>query len=153
MNLKTGLLIVVLVGLLGYAFGRYLQPAKVVTKTETKVQVVEVEVERVKTEVRTIVKETTKPDGTRVVETTKENISDSKKKTSKESDKQTNTSKIVENFKPQWRVQVAATIGSGGLDGDNIRVGIERRIIGPVFLGAWSETRFGSYGASVSMEF
>ena len=151
MKTRTLLIIGLVLAGLGYGMGRYLQPAKVITKVETKTEVVEVEVEKVKTEVRTIVKEIVKPDGTKVKETITENINESKKKNVSEAKQETKTEKIVINNKPQWRAQVAVELDQ--FNPSNYRVGVERRIFGPVFAGAWTETNFNSYGLSVSMEF
>lgn len=150
-KLRTTVIAVLVVGLVGYAFGRYLQPAKVVTKVETKVKVVEVEVEKTKTEVRTIVKEVVKPDGTKVKETITENIEESKKKTKNQSEAERSELKVVENVKPQWKAQVQ--VGLETIQVPSYRVGIERRVFGPIFAGAYSRTDFKDYGISISMEF
>lgn len=150
-KLRSTIIIVFVVGLLGYAFGRYLQPAKVVTETVVEKEIVEVEVEKIKKEVRTIVKEIVKPDGTTETTTTTEEIAESKKKTKKEEASKEQELKIVENLKPQWKAQVL--VGLEDINVPSYRVGIERRIFGPIFAGAYSKTDFGEYGLSVSMEF
>ena len=151
MNLKTITILVVVVAALAYATGRYLQPARVVTEVEVKTEIVEVEVEKTKTEVRTIVKEIVRPDGTKEVTTTTENIAETKKKQKKEASKEKKEVKIVENLKPQWKAQVL--IGLENIQVPAYRVGLERRIIGPVFGGVYSRTDFQEYGVSLSMEF
>lgn len=152
MKTRTIVILALVLAGVAYAVGRYLQPAKVITKTEVKTEVVEVEVEKTKTEYRTIVKEIIKPDGTKVKETITENIEESKKKNTTEAKQESKTEKIVENLKPQWKVQVMADFTQID-EPANYRVGIERRIIGPIHAGAWSETNFNSFGLSVSMEF
>jgi hypothetical protein len=151
MSYKTITILVVVVAALAYATGRYIQPAKVITEVEVKTEIVEVEVEKTKTEVRTIVKEVIKPDGTKETTTTTENIAETKKKNKKEAQSERKELKIVEGLKPQWKAQVL--IGLENIEIPSYRVGVERRIVGPIFAGAYSNTNFQEYGLSVSMEF
>lgn len=136
-----------------YGFGRYLQPAKIETKIKIKTETIEVEVEKIRTEVRTIIKETKKPDGTLITETTTENINENENKNVSKNEQETIKHKIVENFKPQWKVQGQVSLNNGINGESTFRVGVERRVIGPVFAGAWADTNLASYGLSVSMEF
>ena len=147
MNTKAKIIILVVVCLIGYAFGRYLQPTKVITKTET--QIVKVEVEKERIEYRTIVRYITKKDGTTVKEEITEEIKDKESVITKKKEKK--ELKIVENAKPQWKAQVAAELVSS--QATTYRVGVEKRVLGPFFAGAWAETNFHSYGVSLSMEF
>lgn len=147
MTLKNKLLAVVLIAGAGYGIGRYLQPAEVKVKTETKVVTVEVEKER--TKYRTVVKYIKRPDGTEERIEEKEEVTEKESNTTVQKDKKKD--KQVVAAKPQWRAQVGAELVS--FQPTNYRIGIERRVLGPVFVGAWSETNFHSYGISVSMEF
>lgn len=142
MKLGHKIVMVLIVGILGYAAGRYAQPAEVVTKIEEKI----VEVERVKIEYRTITRTITNPDGTTIKEEIKEEIRQNEEISSTERKEETKTIYL----KPQWKAQVAAELSN--FQPTNYRVGLERRILGPVFLGAWAETTFDSYGVSISLE-
>lgn len=135
----------------GYGIGRYIQPAEVKIKTETKIKTVEIEVEKNKKEVRTIVREIVKPDGTTKKETITENISENKKSNTSKDKKISKEKKVTKNLKPQWKVQVQADLSNSSFD--SYRVGVERRVFGPIHAGAWSDVNFGAYGVSVSMEF
>ena len=152
MNLKTKVIILVVTLGMGYGFGRYLQPAEVITKTEVKEKVVEVEVERVKTEFRTIVRYITKKDGTTIKEEIKEEIKDDKKVVKREEKKEVKKEKKIVYLKPQWKVQAMADLSTLD-DIPQYKIGVERRIFGPVFAGVYSSTNFKQYGVSLSMEF
>lgn len=142
MSTKYTIIIIIIVGAVAYASGRYLQPPKTITK---EVQVVK-EVEVVKRDVRTVIKEVSRPDGTKIRET----VIEDKSKEAKNKD-QTNTStKLVESLKPQWKVQ--GLVGINEISNPTYGVGVERRIIGPVFAGVWVNTQK-QYGVSVSLEF
>lgn len=152
MSLSKKIIILLVALVLGYGFGRYLQPAEVITKTEIKEKVVEVEVEKVKTEYRTIVKEIERPDGTKIKETIKEEIKDESSVVKKEEKKEVKKDKKIVNIKPQWRVQAMADLSTLD-DIPQYKIGVERRIFGPVFAGAYTSTDFKQYGVSISMEF
>lgn len=128
--MKYYIIAIILIGLLGYATGRYIQPAKVETH----------EIQVVKQEVRTITKEITSPDGTITKEVTNETVSE--KDNSKDSK--------VNNVKSQWKAQALV-----GLDSDFkslYGIDVEHRFIGPVSAGAWVNTNR-EFGISVSLEF
>lgn len=131
-----------IVGLLcvlaGYAAGMHLQPPKIETK---EIQVVK-EVETIRKDIRTVIKEVEHPDGTKEKETTIEDKSMVKK--------DSETVKVVSTSRLDWKLQgiinlkdIAVPIY--GLD-------LERRIIGPFSAGAWATTQL-DYGVSVSFEF
>lgn len=122
----------VLIGLLGYAIGRYVQPAKVVTQ--------EKEVEVVKHDTVTQIKEVTRPDGTKEKDTT---ITDRSTEVAKKESKV-----VIENLKPQW--MVSGTYGISAVPYYGAQV--QRRIIGPVFAGVAANTRSEVF-AVVSLEF
>lgn len=187
---KTPLLCVAAVGCVTGAFftGRSSAPVKTVevTKTvevekkvvETQVQIVEKRI-YVKDEARDVHRETVtvqQPDGT---VTTTEVVDDKTKTketddqsssmasstfTSEEKLKSSETLKIVDNRKPDWHLQVRG--GAGALiqsplsiTGD-VGIGVERRIVGPFFLGAYGNVQFDTKaargfaaGVSVGLEF
>lgn len=120
---------------LGFGAGKYSQPNKSsesnTTETDTK------------KETSTTVKEETRPDGTKIKETT----TISKKEDSKKSE----TIKVVDNAKPNWKV--------GALAGFNLDTkypvygaAVEKRLMGNVFVGVWGTTDK-QIGVSASLEF
>lgn len=119
----------------GYGVGRYLQPARIEIKKE--------QVEVVKKDIKIVEKLITRPDGT----TEKETITEDKTKTEKE----TLESSLTINKKPDWKVS-----GLSGLDLSSksqfYGVQVDRRIIGPVFVGVTATTNK-TIGLSVGMEF
>jgi hypothetical protein len=131
-QLRYQILLVVVVLAGGFGLGKYTQPTKVVTKTETVVKTVTVD------HVNTVVvtKEVDKPDGTKEIDTTTtdKSVTD----TTTQSDEKTD--KVVTNSKAQWRVdglygtQIGSTTGLA--NGPVYGVGIERRILGPIWAGA-----------------
>jgi len=143
MQVKTLIISALLLLGVGYGVGRYLQPAEV--KIEIKEVIKEVEVEN--RNVVTIIREIERPDGTREIET---RIVD---KTTIEKDRTASRSEVktVRALKPQWKV--GAMVGqSDFLRGGTIYgAQVERRILGPFFLGVWGNTNK-SAGLSISME-
>jgi hypothetical protein len=142
MKTPQKILLVLIVALVGYAIGRYAQPAKVIKEIK------EVEVEKVRTEYRTIVKTVTKPDGTKEVTETTENININESTSISES------KTTIENIKPQWRLGALAGIEVTSSD-FIYGAQVERRVLGPFFMGAWGLTnnQHKAAGLSVSMEF
>lgn len=134
-----------LLGLLGYAVGRYVQPAKVVTKVEEKVKTVLVETtKKKKIKVRIV-----KPDGTIEERETEEDITVVEKEKVKEVEKE----KLVESQKTQWKASLFAGSRSGeSLVTPMYGVIVEKRFMGPVFLGGWA-TDQKDFGVSVGLEF
>lgn len=144
-NLLKVALGVLLAAGLGYAFGRYAQPAKVEIKKE--VQIKEVEVTR--KNVVTVTREEKRPDGTVIIDTrTVDTSTEAVNRTSKEKE-----STVVTSLKPQWRVG-----GGVGMKYNEVKLepvytlGVERRILGPVFVGAYGRTDK-EVGLTVSVEF
>lgn len=129
------LIAVVVLLAVGFGVGRYTVPEK-----STEQTIVEKELKKEET---VIVREETRPDGTKIKETTNT--------TKKETAKRTETIKIVESKKPDWKV--------AGLVGYNFNkvkpvygAVVERRILGNIFVGAWGTTDQQA-GLSVSLEF
>lgn len=137
---------VAIVGLLllvvGYGTGRYLQPAKIQIKKEEVIK----EVEVIKKDIRIVEREITRPDGTKE----KERITEDKSQESTKKEKDTKESTLIANKKPDWRVN-----GLAALNNDrNIVYGlhVERRILGPISVGAFGLTDT-TVGLSVGIEF
>lgn len=129
--------------LLGYGVGRYIQPAKVQIKREEVIR----EVEVVKRDVRIVEREIKRPDGTVERERIEEDRSTETVK--KDTDKKDST--LIVNAKPQWKLQ--GFVGTdGNLASPIYGVGVERRILGPFFLGGYANTKK-EFGLSVSFEF
>lgn len=128
---------------LGYAFGRYAQPARVEIKREVEVK----EKEVIKHDTVTVEKEIKHPDGT--IE--KETRTEDKTVESKKSDTKEKESKVVVSEKPQWKAGALA-----GYDLNQLKPvyggEVERRILGPIFVGVWANTQ-STVGAKLSIEF
>lgn len=138
---KYGIAILLL--LLAYGTGRYLQPNKIETRTETVIK----EIEVVKRDVEIIKKKKTSPDGTiEEEETTRDKSTETRDKN------QTDKSQtIVTNEKSKWRLYGQA--GYSFRDKDYVYGGgFEKRYMGPVSLGLWGNNKEQA-GFSVSIEF
>lgn len=134
----------ILLLVIGYAAGRYVQPAKVVTKTETVTKTNTVVQEHVHTVVQTVVK----PNGEKVITKTTDNNSVEKNNTSSDS----SASTVTTYSKPQWRAQGLVGLSTINLSSSIYGVGVERRILGPIFVGAYGKTN-SEAGLSLSLEF
>lgn len=139
---------------LAFALGRYTCAEKVVTKTEIVEVVKEVEVEKEvtaeKMQTKTVIKEF--PDGTKITEIfeVKESTIFIEKETEVESVSTENEVNIVENKKPQYKF--SAIVDVVNIESPVYGVGVERRIFGPVFAGAFIKQNK-EYGITISMEF
>lgn len=126
MNNRNKLILIGLALLLAYGIGRYLQPAKIETRTETIVK----EVEVIKRDVEIIKKKKTNPDGT----TEEEEITRDKSTETRDKDQKERTEHLVENQKSQYRIR-----GGIGYDlsdkSQQYVIGGEKRFWGPVSLG------------------
>jgi len=146
-NLKVYLIGGVILLGLGYGVGRYLQPPEV----RTEIKEVEKQVVKTKTNVVTVVKETTNKDGTTTKETTITDRTETTDTTKRSSESLTEISS-----KPQYRVR-----GGAGYDfKDNSPqyvAGFEKRFWGPVSLGlegtVKSSMEFKSVNVTASWEF
>lgn len=142
-QLKVEIIIGVCLLMVGYAFGRYLQPAKVITKTVTQIQQVQV----VDKNIKTVTHEVDKPDGTKEIDTTTED------KTQENTNTKISqmTEKIIDNTKPQWFVE--AQLSPKSINTEYVYgLSVEHRFIGPIFAGAFANTDH-SVGVSVGLEF
>lgn len=127
---------------LGYAFGRYAQPARVETKIVTQIKTVEVESKNVKTTTT----ETTKPDGTKVVTTTTQDnsvITDNTNSVTK--------SDTVKDNRAQWKVTAQLSPTKPQLY-YFYGAEVDRRILGPIFAGAYMNVDK-NFGVSIGLEF
>jgi len=127
-NYRNYAIVVLVVGLLGYATGRYLQPAKIEIKKEEIIKTVEV----VKKDVVIRERIVKGPDGT---ETTERVIEDKSTSTAKK-ESETRESTVVTNKKPDWRAAAMA-----GLDLSKMQPlyggQVERRVLGPIFVSGY----------------
>jgi len=137
------ILIVVALMAISYGVGRYLQPVKEVIKTETVIKTVTVN----HVDTVTVVKEITKPDGTKEKTTT----TTDKSKIDTNTDSDTKTSIVITNQKPQWKVSALLTTKQGSF-GPVYGAMVERRILGPIFAGAFANTDK-AVGLTVGLEF
>lgn len=124
----------IVIFLVGIFVGSKSVPPEIVEK---KVEVVKTVVQK---DVKTVIKRVKTSDGTVTTEIVKEDKSNSQSDTTKASET------IVKNEK-QWKASLFTTF-----DTNTYMAGIERRIIGPVFMGAWGSTK-GNAGVSISIEF
>lgn len=153
--LKLGLVGLVLV-LVGYAFGRYVQPATVITKTEDHevIKYVERTTKEKDNNKDIVIIETRLPDGTIRKETHIVDkgrvIIDKSKEGSDTKDSKSET--IVSNTKPQWKAAGLLGVADYSLSNRIYGLEIERRILGPIFVGAWGMTNK-QLGVSVGLEF
>lgn len=149
------LCVVLILVLVAYAFGRYMQPHKV----EYQKEVVEV-IKEVKVKDKQIAKKndrqtktviTKYPDGKIVKEVYEVNkdviFLDKKESSKKETETTEKEIKIVDPSKPNWKIQAITTF-----DISEYGVGVERRILGPIFIGIYGKNT-NEYGATLSVEF
>lgn len=134
-----------LIGGLGYAAGRYVQPAKVEIKKEVEVK----EVEVTRKNIVTVTHEEKRPDGTVITDSRTEDKSTEATRT----DTKSKESTTITNVKPQWKVSGGAGVKYNEISLQPVyTVGVERRILGPIFVGAYGRTDK-EVGLSVSVEF
>ncbi len=174
---KTPLLVLAGLAIVAGAFfiGRSSSPTQTVevVKTvevekkviETQIQVVEKKI-YVKDEARDVRRETvtvTQPDGTTIIKEVVEDKTKTKESGSESSSMAASTStseekvstseslKVVTVAKPDWHLQVrggaGALIQSPLVVVGDVGVGIERRIVGPFFLGAYGNVQFDAKAA------
>jgi hypothetical protein len=123
----------------GLGVGKYLSPEKIKKETIT------VEKEVIKRDVVTIIKEIKKPDGT--IETTSTVVDKSEIST------ELKRSELIIVVKEKHNWLARAIIEARELDlRPQYGAGIERRILGPFFVGAYYTTQK-TFGATISFEF
>lgn len=142
--MKKEIIIGVVLLAAGYGLGRYVQPAKVVTKTEvvTKVET------QIQEHVHTITRTITDPNGHSETVT----VTDNNTNTHSNSESDSTSSTVTTYNKPQWKAQGLVGLNIHDLSSPVYGVGVERRILGPIFVGAYGKTN-SEAGLSVSLEF
>jgi FKBP-type peptidyl-prolyl cis-trans isomerase len=150
---KTAIYVIVFT--VGAAAGYFSLPAKVVTKTETKIveKIVEVRAQDKKERQNVRIVETKKPDGT-VVKTTeiiKEKDTKTNVATNTDRTEDNKTEKTVEYSKDGLLISVTA---STNLDRPGLSYGaeVQRRLFGPLWLGAHGSTDK-TFGMSLGVSF
>lgn len=158
MKFRYIILVCFIIALVGYTLGRYIQPPSI--KIEKEIVEVVKEVEVVKTEVikeelkktKTIIKEY--PDGTKITEiyeVTEDTIFIEKNEETKvDTEISEDTSNIVENQRPQWKVNIGVI--PENLHKYNYEVSVSKRFMGPIFLGASYNTK-NEIGIHAGLEF
>lgn len=138
----------VLLLLLGYGTGRYLQPANVVIKKEEVIKEVETTHKDVVTHEHTVKNK----DGSEVTDRTTEDKStevSNKQITEKEST-------TITNKKPDWFITAGAEANSiSNIANPTYQLGVNRRILGPIFLGGNAALGGGEHrvGIQIGIEF
>jgi hypothetical protein len=145
-NIKTLAGVAAIVVLASFMVGRYTVPTKTVTKTEVKTVTNTEENKKVDTQQDkdVIVTETDKPDGTKVIVTDHVDRVNTEsvdvKNTQTATDSKSST--VTTNDKYNWNVAALAGVNSAdSLFNKQIGYGaiVQRKIIGPFYLGVWGE--------------
>lgn len=124
----------------GLGTGLYVKPAKVVTKTNTVTNDV------IHDHIITVTHTVTLPNGQKDTTTTTTNNTVINDKSS------TNSSTVIVYNKPQWKVNALAGLSASNLGTPIYGAQVERRILGPIFAGAWG-TSDQRAGISLGIEF
>lgn len=151
--------IVIVIFLVGLAIGRFSLPAKVITKTETKIveKIVEATHKDIKTDTVVVITETTDKEGVK----TKKTVITDKTKTEVDIDKKTNTNttakteKIVQYDKNSLVISALVgtdTFSSGGSSNPIFGGHVQKRLIGPIYMGIWGLSNK-TFGASIALTF
>lgn len=128
MNRNSIIALIILTGV-AYGIGRYLQPAEVITKEVVK------EVEVIKKDVKIVERIIKRPDGTIIEDRTTED------RTSTEIKKETDKSTQIVALKPQWHIHGMAGTSVRNFGEINYGFGVERRILGSLFVGVYANTK------------
>lgn len=139
MSIRLYVLLALLLLVIGYSLGRYFTPQKVVTKTVIETKTVTV----VQRDTQTTVTE--KPDGTKTTVIVDKSIDTTHQ------DQTIDKTKTVENNKPDWHVGLQLAPKNPQYE-YFYGVQVERRILGPVFVGAFGDTDR-TLGLVVGLEF
>lgn len=141
--------------LVGTACGYFALPAKVVTKTETKVvtQIVKDTSQDKENHLKVVIVEEKKPDGTVVTTTTKTQDTDTKTNTDTKinKDQDTTTDKEVMYAKNSLTINALAATQIGDTSGVLWGLQVTRKLIGPIQIGVFgltNRTLGGSLGIS-----
>lgn len=149
--LKYGLIGALLLGL-GYGVGKFSNPAKVVTKTEYKEVIKEVEVKKEQKNVVVYTKKTTKKDGTIIEEKKEEDKSTIYQDIKKESSKQLASSTVTTRDLGLSVNVYAAENLEHTERGREYGVFVKKRVIGNVNVGVMASDRK-TVGLSVGLDF
>lgn len=135
MSTRNTIILVILVAVASAGLTRYYFPQVEFKNTETVKEVV-------RNDIRTIVKEVVRPDGT------KEIITETTDKTVKKEESKNET---IIAAKPQWMFDIGARTNLSDRD-IYYDLQVQRRVLGPFFLGAKLSTDK-SIGVSIGMEY
>lgn len=136
MNTRNTIILMILVAAASAGITRYYFP-------QVEFKNVEVTKEVVKNDIKIVERVIERPDGTK--ETIKET-------TDKSTKKETNTSETIVSKKNDWMFSIGANTNISSRDIIVYDLHVQRRILGPFFLGARATTDK-SIGVSVGMEF
>jgi hypothetical protein len=148
--------IALLIGTLGYGFGRYSAPIQIKEVEKIKIVTVEKKVENTKEKKDVQVVVVQKPDGTTTTTTTDKTTIDIAASTNTDTTSLTDKSKLTVFSRPSWKFTLM-----GGMDihTSNLTVVkpiyggmIERSILGPISIGAWGISN-GTFGLSAAIAF
>lgn len=139
MSIRLYVLMGSLLLVIGYTIGYLTIPQKIVTKTVIETKTVTV----TQHDIQTVVIE--KPDGTKTTTTIDKSVDTSKSVTDE------SKTKVVENGRPQWKVAIDLSPNNSQLE-YFYGARIERRILGPIFVGAFGNTDK-TFGLSIGVEF
>lgn len=138
MDLKHELIVGAVLLLIGFSIGKFFTPARVETKIVTVVQKVEV------TQHDTTTTETTHTDGTKTTVTVDKSVDSTRTDSTTKSD-------TVVDGKPRWNIAVDFAPQNPEI-GYFYGVNVKRRMLGPVFAGAFINTDR-RVGVSLGLEF
>jgi len=129
---------------LGIAIGRFTVPSRIVTKIEVQEKIVTV-IEKVESEnVVTVYREVVKPDGTKVIKSRTFDKSVTQEKANVVAAKSVAETKTIERAAPDWMLR--------GVFSGAYGVGLDRRILGPLYLGGQALSD-GSVSISIGLLF
>lgn len=131
--MKNNIIIAVVFLLIGGTASKWLFPT-------IKEKIVEKEVEVIKRDVVTEIREITKPDGSKETVTVVIDKSQEKKE----------SSKTVTIAKSEWHASISTL--TPNVKDIYYQVQVERRVLGNIYVGALANTK-GSYGISIGMDF
>lgn len=155
--MKTKIIISIIVLITAFAFGRYTVPEKTTSKDIYKESSSKTTEKDKETHKKTIITETTKPDGTKEKTTTVTEDSENHKTT--DSTKTSDKEKETETIRGDSKVTVSM-LGGVGLSNPSeflVGVAVSKPILGPVTVGLWGLNKYGTTnfngGASLGLTF
>lgn len=148
--MKNYVIIVILLAV-AYTAGRFTGPKKVEIKEVERVVYKEREQSTKDKHVTTVKREETKPDGTKVKETTRTVDERTETDRGREINTVKETIKVVSN-RPDWRLSVAYIPNIPTYQTEVYRFDLQRRIIGEIYAGVQVDTNK-TIGLSISIGF